>query len=139
MESCIGTSLGGIFAVYSLFHEPGLFNRYIIVSPSLWWDNEMVFKYEKNFAEKNGALNAKVFISSGEYEEAIDFGNGFNRFGSQLRASRYKGLELESVVLEKMSHSASAAAGAAGDCNSYLVNRISKSIEFCWTSILDVT
>jgi predicted alpha/beta superfamily hydrolase len=111
-KALYGASLGGLFAVYTLFHEPALFNRYMIISPSLWWENELVFKYEKSFAEKNRTLNAKVFISSGEYEEALDFGNTFNRFSNQVKASKYNGLELESIVLEKMSHAASATAGA---------------------------
>jgi len=106
-----GTSLGGLFAIYTLFHEPSLFNRYIIISPALEWDNEIVFKYEKNFAEKNHALNAKIFISSGEYEEAIFSGNTFNRFVSQVKASKYKGLALESMVLDRMGHSGSGTVG----------------------------
>jgi predicted alpha/beta superfamily hydrolase len=107
-----GTSLGGIFAVYTLFHEPALFNRYMIISPSLWWDDEIAFKYEAGFAKKTNMLNAKIFISSGEFEEAIDFSKVFSRFNQRLKAGKYKGLELEDVVLEKMSHSASSTAGA---------------------------
>ena len=107
-----GASLGGLFAIYTLFHEPALFNRYIIISPALWWDNEIVFKYEKDFAKKNTSLNAKLFISSGEYEEKIFTGNVFNRFTNQLKASRYKGLEIESMVIDRMSHNGSGTMGA---------------------------
>jgi predicted alpha/beta superfamily hydrolase len=35
----IGQSLGGLLATEILVKKPSLFNRYIIVSPSLWWDN----------------------------------------------------------------------------------------------------
>jgi predicted alpha/beta superfamily hydrolase len=35
----IGQSLGGLLATEILVKKPALFNRYIIVSPSLWWDN----------------------------------------------------------------------------------------------------
>src|SRR6476661_2654358 len=38
-KTIIGQSLGGLFATEVLLKKPGLFNRYIIVSPSLWWDN----------------------------------------------------------------------------------------------------
>ncbi len=106
-----GTSLGGLFAIYTLFHAPSLFNRYIIISPSLWWDNEIVFKYEKDFAQKNTALNAKIFISSGEYEEEIYTDNAFNRFTEQLKASKYKGLEIESMVIDRLGHSGSGVVG----------------------------
>ena len=34
----IGYSLSGRFATYTLFNEPEAFGRYLIVSPSLWWD-----------------------------------------------------------------------------------------------------
>ncbi len=110
-KALYGASLGGLFAIYTLFHEPSLFNRYIIISPALDWDNEIVFKYEKNFAEKNHVLNTKIFISSGEYEEAISFRNTFKRFVSQLKASNYKGLELENMVVNRMSHSSSSSVG----------------------------
>jgi predicted alpha/beta superfamily hydrolase len=31
--------LGGLLATEILFKKPTLFNKYIIVSPSLWWNN----------------------------------------------------------------------------------------------------
>lgn len=36
----IGQSLAGLFAVEVLLKKPQLFNDYVIMSPSLWWDNE---------------------------------------------------------------------------------------------------
>jgi len=38
-KTIIGQSLGGLLATEILFKKPGLFNTYIIISPSLWWDN----------------------------------------------------------------------------------------------------
>jgi len=38
-KTIIGQSLGGLLATEILFKKPALFNKYIIVSPSLWWDN----------------------------------------------------------------------------------------------------
>jgi predicted alpha/beta superfamily hydrolase len=38
-RTIIGQSLGGLFITEVLFKKPNLFNKYIIVSPSLWWDN----------------------------------------------------------------------------------------------------
>lgn len=35
----IGQSLGGLLATEILLKKPLLFNRYIIISPSLWWNN----------------------------------------------------------------------------------------------------
>jgi uncharacterized protein len=41
-RTLIGQSLGGLFATEVLFRTPYLFQHYIIVSPSLWWDNGSV-------------------------------------------------------------------------------------------------
>jgi hypothetical protein len=39
-KTLIGQSLGGLLATEILFKKPYLFSNYIIVSPSLWWDDE---------------------------------------------------------------------------------------------------
>ena len=38
----VGTSMGGLFTSYALIKEPGVFNAYFAISPSLGWDNEYV-------------------------------------------------------------------------------------------------
>jgi uncharacterized protein len=38
-KTIIGQSLGGLLTTEILIKKPALFNKYIIVSPSLWWDN----------------------------------------------------------------------------------------------------
>lgn len=44
----IGQSLGGLLATEILFKKPKLFDNYIIVSPSLWWDNESLLQVTPN-------------------------------------------------------------------------------------------
>ena len=39
-QTLIGQSLGGLLATEILFKQPDLFDNYIIVSPSMWWDEE---------------------------------------------------------------------------------------------------
>ena len=43
-KTIIGQSLGGLLASQILFIKPDLFNNYIIISPSLWWNNESLLK-----------------------------------------------------------------------------------------------
>ncbi|GHG01582.1 alpha/beta hydrolase [Thalassotalea marina] len=52
-KTVIGQSLGGLLATEILFKKPNLFDNYIIVSPSLWWDDEKLLniqlpKYHSN-------------------------------------------------------------------------------------------
>lgn len=43
-KTLIGQSLAGLMAVEFLLKKPQLFNTYIIMSPSLWWDDESLLK-----------------------------------------------------------------------------------------------
>ena len=65
----IGYSLSGRFATYALFSEPEAFGRYLIVSPSLWWDRGSAFAEEEAWARSNADLPAKVLLVGGEAEE----------------------------------------------------------------------
>jgi hypothetical protein len=40
----IGQSLGGLLASEIMLKQPGLFNHYLIVSPSLWWSDALLLK-----------------------------------------------------------------------------------------------
>jgi len=60
-----GHSLGGTLAVYDYFSEVTLFNSYIAMDPSLWWDNELLV--EKAKSANLSSLkkeNRRLFISS---------------------------------------------------------------------------
>lgn len=100
----VGGSYGGLYIIYSLFREPALFNAYIIGSPSVEYDNDLVFKYEKEFARTHKELNAKVFFHWGKFEADFDQRDGFEKFVSQMRNSKYRGLKMDTVVVEHMSH-----------------------------------
>ena len=110
-----GGSSGGLFALYVLFHEPTLFKHYIIGSPSLDYDNAVAFRLENEYAATHKALNAKLYLHSSEYEEEMDQTDNFSKLIKQIKAHQYKGLELESLVVPKMSHASSGPyAGARG-------------------------
>ncbi|WMX12851.1 alpha/beta hydrolase-fold protein [Aureispira sp. CCB-E] len=44
-KTLIGQSLGGLLATEILFKQPNLFDNYIIVSPSLWWDDQSLLSW----------------------------------------------------------------------------------------------
>ena len=67
-RTLIGMSLGGLFSIWVLLNHPDSFHRYLACSPSLWWDNDVIFKYEKDWAAKHTDLVAKVFIAAGDEE-----------------------------------------------------------------------
>ena len=64
-----GYSLGGLFGAWMLFNRPGTFNRYMLISPSLWWDNQLALQWEEAWHQKSKELNTTLFmsLSSGEW------------------------------------------------------------------------
>lgn len=45
-KTLIGQSLAGLMATEFLLKRPQLFSKYIIMSPSLWWDNESLLQIQ---------------------------------------------------------------------------------------------
>lgn len=61
----IGQSLGGLLASEILLKEPDLFNDYLIVSPSLWWDDESLLEAAPAMIEAQADVPRRVYISVG--------------------------------------------------------------------------
>ncbi|MCA9706546.1 MAG: hypothetical protein KDK70_11905 [Myxococcales bacterium] len=64
----VGSSFGGLFASYVLVNEPAAFQRYVIVSPGLNWDDGLIMQQEQTYAEQHDDLPAKVFFAVGGRE-----------------------------------------------------------------------
>lgn len=69
-STLFGSSFGGLFAAYTLLAHSDTFHRYVISSPSLWWDNDFMFAMENQYAQENSDLPAIVFIGAGGRETA---------------------------------------------------------------------
>lgn len=62
----IGQSLGGLLAAEILFERPQLFDRYIIVSPSLWWDDGSLLRRKPALLQESFKLPTDVYIGVGK-------------------------------------------------------------------------
>lgn len=65
-KTIIGQSLGGLFATEVLLKKPTLFNNYIIISPSLWWDNGSILNINSNLLTANFNQQTKIYIGVGK-------------------------------------------------------------------------
>jgi predicted alpha/beta superfamily hydrolase len=68
-KTIIGQSLGGLLATEILLKKPELFTDYVIISPSLWWDNESLLTNAATQLKKIGAK--KIAVSVGEEHEVM--------------------------------------------------------------------
>lgn len=62
----IGQSLGGLLATEILFKKPALFDKYVIISPSLWWDNGSLLNQNPLILQENFASRTQVYIGVGK-------------------------------------------------------------------------
>jgi len=102
-----GHSFGGLFAAYALLQGDGAFRRFLIGSPSLWWDHQAMLGMEEAYAASGRALNARVFLSSGALEDGTGghpMTSDFKAFVDRLKARNYRGLEFGTHVFEGEDH-----------------------------------
>lgn len=99
----IGYSLGGLFGVYALFQSPETFQRMILVSPSLWWDGNVSFKYEEAYSASHKSLQLRIFMSMGEAENDRMLGP-MRRLETVLTGRHYQGLNLTTRIFEGEQH-----------------------------------
>jgi len=62
----IGQSLGGLLATEILLKKPALFNSYIIISPSLWWDNGSLLQLDSDILQKGFETPINIYIGVGK-------------------------------------------------------------------------
>ncbi|RZK73106.1 MAG: alpha/beta hydrolase [Pedobacter sp.] len=65
-KTIIGQSLGGLLATEILLKKPTLFTQYIIISPSLWWDNGSLLALSSNLLTDGFAQETEVYIGVGK-------------------------------------------------------------------------
>jgi predicted alpha/beta superfamily hydrolase len=68
----IGQSLGGLLACEILLKKPDLFSEYIIVSPSLWWDNQSLLTKAPALLQNNINPSRKICISVGSEGDEME-------------------------------------------------------------------
>ena len=62
-RTLIGHSYGGLFTIYTLIHQPELFNNYLAIDPSLDWDDQRLLKEAKETIATRDYENKALFMS----------------------------------------------------------------------------
>lgn len=99
----IGQSLGGLLATEILLKKRKLFTHYLIVSPSLWWDNESLLKQAKTLLEKQPNLETYVYVSVGVKEHSI-MKKEAKKLASLLKKPAQQQLKLDYLLMKKENH-----------------------------------
>ncbi|MBS1603705.1 MAG: alpha/beta hydrolase, partial [Bacteroidetes bacterium] len=105
-RTLMGSSLGGLFTLYALYNETALFNRYILTSPAIGWDNDVILSFEKNYTPTTNTV--RLFMAEGGLEPGA---GAYQQFVDRLQSAHHQQLQLQSRILEGMGHSGGKAEG----------------------------
>jgi predicted alpha/beta superfamily hydrolase len=101
----MGLSLGGMLGTYILFTQPELFKGYIIIAPSLGWNNNSILKMEDEFYKNHKELNKLLYMAYGSLDNnKVLVVNPSKDFMQTLQKRNYTGLKFVPEVLEGETH-----------------------------------
>lgn len=86
----IGHSFGGLFAVHTMLNKPDVFDAYIAVSPSLWWNEWEEVKQADLFLKTNPNFKKILYITLGN--EGIQMQSPMDSFVTVLEKNAPKEL-----------------------------------------------
>jgi predicted alpha/beta superfamily hydrolase len=96
-----GSSYAGLFTLYALFADPGLFAGYIAASPAVPFGDRYTFKQEAAYFDAHKELPVRLFLAVGGAE---GLSAPVQEFMRVLQSRGYKGLKLETRVVEGERH-----------------------------------
>jgi predicted alpha/beta superfamily hydrolase len=118
----IGHSYGGLFGACVLAVNNSLFGNYILLSPSIWFDNEVTLQLEKANRVNNQNTPQLVFLGIGEMENAGRMQAPFDAF-YQILSDNYTNIKLSKNREPKLSHIASKDPNTIKGLTFYFQNR----------------
>ncbi|GAB4043799.1 hypothetical protein GCM10028774_60760 [Spirosoma jeollabukense] len=65
----MGHSLGGLLMIHTLVHHNDLFNAYVAIDASLWWDSHKLLTESKPVLETNTYENKTLFMAIANHME----------------------------------------------------------------------
>ncbi|MEM7324612.1 MAG: alpha/beta hydrolase-fold protein [Actinomycetota bacterium] len=108
----VGHSFSALFGLTALFRGCTTFDRWLLASPSIWWDGRSVLDVEAEYAASNTDLGTTIFTCYGR--EELDDKDDYFRMGQNveellatLGGRGYPGLSITREVIERTGHASS--------------------------------
>jgi len=83
-RSLVGHSFGGLFAAWVLLNTPMLFDDYVMVSPSLWYDDSLLHRMGEKISTWQTPINAYITVGEFEVNSQHDMVKDAQRFSNNL-------------------------------------------------------
>ena len=100
-SAIVGESLAGLFVVETFFREPGLFDTYIALDPSLWWDDRALVDGAGVALRARPDLTKTLYLASSDEPQIA---RDTKRLADILRADAPAGLRWHHEPMPQESH-----------------------------------
>lgn len=105
-KTLVGHSFGGLFTSWTLLHRPHLFDQYIAVSPSLWYDDQLIFSRLNRLKNSTAPLQERAFFTVGsrEINNRWNMVDDLRRFTQNLEQANIVGVNFQVSILDNETH-----------------------------------
>jgi len=108
-RTLVGHSFGGLIALHALLDVPDMFQAYIAIDPSLWWDDKLLARQAEKIGADDDERTGSVYISLANNS---DMGTGVSslmeeavrEFGRTLAGAQYSGIRSTLQYFEAEDH-----------------------------------
>lgn len=118
----LGHSFGGLFAAYAFTNHNSDFGNYIMLSPSIWYDNEIMLRLEQENRNTNKYNDQLVFMGIGEMENNGRMLAPYQAFYNRLK-DNYSSIKITSHIEPHLDHMGSEKPNIIEGLNFYFKNR----------------
>jgi hypothetical protein len=98
----VGHSYGGLFCLWMSLSHQGVFDKYISISPSLWYDDHIVMKMEKELAQEKRIPRGTAFFGVGSIE--VNMEKDLMELRKQMSDRSHENFKMRFTVLEDETH-----------------------------------
>jgi len=121
-RTILGHSFGGLCASYAFTNHNDIFGNYIMLSPSIWYDNEIMLRLEQENRNINKNNHQMVFLGLGELENQGRMLAPFQAFYQRLQ-NNYPGIAIKKHLESHVDHLGSKNPNIIEGLNFYFQNR----------------
>lgn len=103
-STLMGLSFGGLLTSYALFSQPSMFRKYMIISPSLFWNNNSILYTEASYFNDHKDLNKTVYLAYGSLDDPDWTINPTNEFIKAVKEHNYSGFRFVPEIFKGETH-----------------------------------
>ncbi len=98
----MGESAAGLFVVETFLQQPTLFQGYVAISPSLWWNNQSLATTAPGFSKRADYRNKRLYLSIADEGGTMQY--GMNQLVNALKAEAPADLQWQYRPMPQESH-----------------------------------